>query len=140
MRKKKVREQVISIMALFSVFIFFIYLKMNPEVASTSLSSEVVETRESIIEDVVEVETNEEHIDNNKVSTNAEKEELSESIIEYTESELKRAQAYLNRDWKPDHTINLAAWEYVSKIGTVEDKETLKEVFNMDNQVVNVIK
>ena len=137
MRKKKVREQVISIMALFSVFIFFIYLKMNPEINTTSLSSEIVNIEK---ETVVEIEDNIENIKDDSSITNTADSEISKSIVKYTESELKRAQAYLNRDWKPDHTINLAAWEYVSKIGTVEDKETLKEVFNMENQVVNVIK
>ena len=141
MRRKKVKEQLISVIALSSVFVFFIYLKTNPEISSISLNSEIIETEELENESLVEIETNEQYIDNDESATNVEELELSESIIEYTESELNRAKAYLNRDWKPDHTINLAAWEYASKISIMEDKETLKEVFDMDkNQVVNAIK
>ena len=37
---KKAREQLIALLTLSSVFIFFIYLKMNPEISATLLSSE----------------------------------------------------------------------------------------------------
>ena len=130
MRRKKVKEQLISIIALSSVFVFFVYLKMNPEVSSTSLSSEVVELEKEV---VLAVQNDEQYIEDDESVTNAQELESSESIIEYTESELNRAKAYLNRGWKPDHTINSVAWEYVSRI-EIEKDETGK------NQVVNAIK
>ena len=141
MRRKKAKEQLISIIALSSVFVFFIYLKTNPEISSTSLSSQIVETKDLENENIVEAKTDGEYIEDEEPITNAQEAEIPESIIEYTESELNRAKAYLNRDWKPDHTINIAAWEYASKMSKVEDKETLKEVFDINkNQVVNAIK
>ena len=134
MRRKKWKEQAISIVTLFSVFIFFVYLKMNPEENSTSLSAEIVDTKVLQKETAIQIEKD-------KSTTSIEQLESSESIIQYTESELKRAKAYLNRDWKPDHTINIAAWEYASKMSIVGDKKTLKEIFDMEkNQVVNTIK
>ena len=134
MRRKKGKEQAISIVILFSVFIFFICLKMNPETNSTSLSAEIVDAKVLQKETAIQIE-------NNKSTTTTEQLESSESIIQYTESELKRAKVYLNRDWKPDHTINIAAWEYASKMAIVEDEKTLKEIFDMEkNQVVNTIK
>ena len=141
MRRKKAKEQLISIIALSSVFVFFIYLKTNPEISTTSLSSEIVETKDLENENIVEAKTDGEYIEDEEPITNAQEAEIPESIIEYTESELNRAKAYLNRNWKPDHTINIAAWEYASKMSKVEDKETLKEVFDINkNQVVNAIK
>ena len=139
MRRKKVKEQLFSVITLCSVFIFFIYLKTNPDISSISLSSELVEMEN--LENTTEVKTDEEYIGDDKSTTNTQEVEISESIIEYTESELNRAKAYHNRNWKPDHTINTAAWEYASKMSVIEDKETLKEVFDIDkNQVVNAIK
>ena len=138
MRKKKVREQVISIMALFSVFIFFIYLKMNPEINTTSLDSEIVNIE---TETVVEIEDNIENIKDDSSITNTADSEISKSIVKYTESELKRAEAYFNRNWKPDHTINIAAWDYISRMAIIEDEKVLKEIFDMkENQVVNALK
>ena len=134
MRRKKGKEQVISIVVLFSVFIFFVYLKMNPGVNSAPLSSGIVDTKVLQKETAVQIE-------DDKSNTNIEQLENTESIIQYTESELKRAKSYLNRDWKPDHTINIAAWEYASKMVRVEDEKTLKEIFDMEkNQVVNAVK
>ena len=134
MRRKKGKEQVISIVVLFSVFIFFVCLKMNPEENLTPLSAEIVDTKVPQKETAIQIE-------NDKPTTSTEQLESSESIIQYTESELKRAKVYLNRDWKPDHTINIAAWEYASKMAIVEDEKTLKEIFYMEkNQVVNAVK
>ena len=139
MRRKKAKEQFIAVITLSSVFVFFIYLKTNPDISSTSLSSEIVEMKN--LENAAEVKTDEEYIEDDKSITNTQEVGISESIIEYTDSELNRAKAYQNRNWKPDHTINTAAWEYVSRMSVVENKETLKEVFDMDkNQVVNAIK
>jgi len=141
MRRKKTKEQLISIIVLSSVFVFFIFLKTNPEISATSLSSETLEAQDLENGKIVEVKTDEEYIQDDESIPNAQELEIPESIIEYTESELNRAKAYLNRNWKPDHTINLAAWEYVSSISIMKDKETLKEVFDIDkNQVVNAIK
>ena len=134
MRRKKGKEQVISIVVLFSVFIFFVYLKMNPEINLTSPNVEIANTQ------VLQKETSVQ-IEDEKSNANIEQLESAESIIQYTESELKRAKAYLNRDWKPDHTINIVAWEYASKMVRVEDEKNLKEIFDMEkNQVVNAIK
>ena len=138
MREKKVREQFIAVITLCSVFVFFIYLKMNPEINSTSLSSKEVE-----INDVIEKNTAQLEIDNNTIKddksvTNVEEVQSTESIIEYTESELKRAKSYLNRTWKPDHTINLAAWKYVSRSSVLQDTEGDLDVEK--NQVVNAVK
>ena len=55
MRRKKVKEQLFSIITLCSVFIFFIYLKTNPDISSTSLSSEIVEMKNLENENAVEV-------------------------------------------------------------------------------------
>ncbi len=138
MRKRKVKEQMISIIALFSVFIFFIYLKMNPEISTTSLSSEIISTE---TESVVKIEDNIENIKDHSSITNTAELEISKSIVKYTESELKRAEAYFNRNWKPDHTINIAAWDYISKMAIIEDEKVLKEIFDMkENQVVNALK
>ena len=134
MRVRKIKEQIISIIALLSVFTFFVYLKMNPELNSISSNTQTVEMKDLKEEIVFETESD-------KLDTNTKISETAESIIQYTKSELKRAQAYLDRNWKPDHTINIAAWEYVSNMEIVEDEKVLKEIFDMEkNQVVNAIK
>ena len=63
-----------------------------------------------------------------------------ESIILFTEKELKRAKSYIDKDWKPDETINIAAWEYVSKNPVINEsinKQVNKIVYLEENQVVN---
>ena len=138
MRKKKAKEQIIAALTLCSVFTFFIYLKMNPEISSTTLSNNSIEViHDYDIAEIIEPEE-EKNLENSNENTSSE--EVLESIIEYTESELKRAQAYLRRDWKPDHTINIAAWEYVSNL---EESKTEQRNIDLDieiNQVVNAIK
>ena len=138
MRKKKAKEQIIAILTLCSVFIFFIYLKMNPEISSTTLSNNSIEVISDYdIAEIIEPEE-EKNLENNNENTSSE--EVLETIIEYTESELKRAQAYLRRDWKPDHTINIAAWEYVSNL---EESKIEQRNIDLDieiNQVVNAVK
>jgi len=138
MRKKKAKEQIIAILTLCSVFIFFIYLKMNPEISSTMLSNNSIEAvHDYSIAEITESKE-ETAIQNNNEDISSS--EMLESIIEYTESELKRAEAYLKRDWKPDHTINIAAWEYVSNL---EKSRIEKRNIDLDieiNQVVNAIK
>ena len=138
MREKKVREQFIAVITLCSVFIFFIYLKANPEISSTSLSTEEVEINNVIEENTAQLKIDNNTIKDDKSVTNVEEVQSTESIIEYTESELKRAKSYLNRSWKPDHTINLSAWEYVSRSSMLQDTEDDLDVGK--NQVVNAIK
>ena len=88
-----------------------------------------------------EIEDNIENIKDDSSITNTADSEISKSIVKYTESELKRAEAYFNRNWKPDHTINIAAWDYISRMAIIEDEKVLKEIFDMkENQVVNALK
>ena len=131
---KKAREQLIALLTLSSVFIFFTYLKMNPEISSTTIISEsqideiIEEKIESVeIEQLSEIE-NEEII---RPSINKD-----DSIILFTQNELKRAKSYLDRNWRPDDTINMAAWEYVSINPNI--KKLIKPNYN-DTGVVNII-
>ena len=140
MRRKRAKERIISIIVLFSVFIFFMYLKMNPEVNTESFTTEMSSV-DKLEKDII-IKNNKQNIEDNN-SINAEKQlDVSKSIIQYTESELNRAKAYLNRNWKPDHTINIAAWEYINRVTVIKDENSLKEdIFDMEkNQVVNAIK
>ena len=146
MKAKKAKEQLIAIALLSSVFIFFIYLKMNPEMNVNSNNqnevSEIIEQKiqevkleivdSGMEETVIEIEET--------ISLNSEEEQ---SIVLFTERELKRAKAYLDKDWRPDDTINMAAWEYTSKnpsINNVKNGQENKTLFLESNQVVNVIK
>ena len=138
MRQKKAKEQLIAIITLCSVFIFFIYLKVNPEISSTSLSTEEVEINEIVEENIAQLEIDNNTIENDEFTINIEEVQPTESIIDYTESELKRAKSYLNRSWKPDHTINLAAWEYVSRDSVPQEIKNNLDI--EENQVVNAIK
>ena len=131
---KKAREQLIALLTLSSVFIFFIYLKMNPEISATFLSSEP--QIDKIIEEQIEF------VEKKQLSE-IEKEEIisplideNDSIISYTQNELKRAKSYLVRNWRPDDTINIAAWEYVSKNPNIKN---LVNPNNNESEVVNII-
>ena len=42
MKTNKAKEQLLAILTLASVFIFIIYLKMNPEISSSSLSNQQI--------------------------------------------------------------------------------------------------
>ena len=64
---------------------------MNPEISTTSLSSEIISTE---TESVVKIEDNIENIKDHSSITNTAELEISKSIVKYTESELKRAEAY----------------------------------------------
>ena len=124
----KAKEQLIAILTLGSFLIFFLYLKLNPEIANNQQFSE----KNDIIEEMV----SEEKVINNNIEEfiNADSEPITnQSIILFTEYELKRAKSYLNRDWKPDDTINMAAWEYVLSNPNINN-EPSDEV-----QVVNII-
>ena len=131
---KKAREQLIALLTLSSVFIFFIYLKMNPEISATFLSSEP--QIDKVIEDQIEF------VDKKQLSE-IEKEEIitplidkNDSIILFTQNELKRAKSYLDRNWKVDDTINIAAWEYVSKNPNI--KNLVNPNYN-ETEVVNIM-
>lgn len=146
MKNNKAKEQLLALLTLSSVFIFIIYLKMNPEISSNSFSVNHVEQDQqqisSIINDSVDeiIETNDQ---DNQILTIDDVDTIDEvdsqnenSIIAFTERELNRAKSYQDRNWKLDDTINIAAWEYVLN----------NPNFNQDNDidsnldVVNVIK
>ena len=143
MKAKKAKEQLIAIIILSSVFVFFIYLKTNPEMnVKSNNQNEVSEIIEQKIQEVkleiVDSETEETIIEvEESISLNSEEEE---SIVLFTERELKRAKAYLDKDWRPDDTINLAAWEYVSKNPSINNGQENKTLFIESNQVVNATK
>ena len=143
MKAKKAKEQLIAITILSSVFIFFIYLKMNPEINVNSSNqnkvSEIIEQKiQEVKLEIVDSETEETIIEiEESISLKSEKEE---SIVLFTERELKRAKAYLDKDWRPDDTINLAAWEYVSKNPSINNGQENKTLFIESNQVVNATK
>ena len=143
MKAKKAKEQLIAITILSSVFIFFIYLKMNPEINVNSSNqnkvSEIIEQKiQEVKLEIVDSEKEETIIEaEESISLNLEEEK---SIVLFTERELKRAKAYLDKDWRPDDTINLAAWEYVSKNPSINNGQENKTLFIESNQVVNATK
>ena len=143
MKAKKAKEQLMAIAILSSVFIFFIYLKVNPEMNINSNNqnevSKIIEQKiQEVKLEIVDSETEETIIElEESISLNSEEEE---SIILFTERELKRAKAYLDKDWRPDDTINLAAWKYVSKNPSINNGQENKTLFIESNQVVNATK
>ena len=146
MKANKAKEQFLAIIILSSVFIFFIYLKMNPETNISSNNqnkvSEIIEQKIQEVElEMVASETEETIITiEETVNVNLEEEQ---SIVLFTERELKRAKAYIDKDWRPDDTINMAAWEYTSKnpsINNVKNEQENKTLYLESNQVVNAIK
>tara|TARA_B100000941_G_scaffold49875_1_gene31662 strand:+ start:10082 stop:10501 length:420 start_codon:yes stop_codon:yes gene_type:complete len=137
MKLKKAKEQLIAISLLLSVFIFFIYLKMNPEINNdnqniSSINNQVNEIVEKMYTDSVEnIQLAEDSISS---------EQKSDTVISFTERELKRAKSYIDKDWKPDDTINMAAWDFVSKNPTINEIQTqeFEELILLEsNQVVN---
>ena len=137
MKLKKAKEQLMAISLLLSVFIFFIYLKMNPEINNdnqniSSTNNQVNEIVEKMYTDSVENI----QIGENSISS----EQKSETVISFTERELKRAKSYIDKDWRPDDTINMAAWDFVSKNPIINETQTqeFEEVILLEsNQVVN---
>ena len=118
MLNKKSKEQLISLLLLGSVFIFFVYLKMNPEsnpeyVELSSLDTQT-KVHEMIAQDVIEIDSYtietpvSEEIDNENRTG-----ETITKDIDFTQKELARAYKYLDRNWRPDDTININAWEHV---------------------------
>ena len=137
MKLKKAKEQLMAISLLLSVFIFFIYFKMNPEINNdnqniSSTNNQVNEIVEKMYTDTVEnIQLAEDSIS---------LEQKSETIISFTERELKRAKSYIEKDWRPDDTINMAAWDFVSKNPTINKTQTqeFEEMILLEsNQVVN---
>ena len=143
MKSKKAKEQLIAITILSSVFIFFIYLKMNPEMNVNSNNqnevSEIIEQKiQKVKLEIVDSEMEETAIEvEETISLNSKE---GESIVLFTERELKRAKAYLDKDWRPDDTINMAAWKYVSKNPSINNGQENKTLFIESNQVVNAAK
>ena len=147
MKAKKAKEQFIGLVILSSVFVFFLYLKMNPEINISSnngnninkiIEQKVQEVQTEITDSKTE-EIIEEDISNKSVIALVEK----QSITLFTEKELKRAKAYLDKDWRPDNTINMAAWDYVSKnpnINNVKNKKEDTTLYYESNQVANTLK
>ena len=110
MLSQKGKEQLIAIITLSSIFVFFVYLKLNPQVDNTQMLSDVTQENQLISEEKI--------IDNNvkeliEISVKDNNETNKESLILFTEKEFRRAQSYLSRDWKPDETINMSAWDYI---------------------------
>jgi len=135
MLNRKSKEQLISLLLLGSVFIFFVYLKMNPESHSEYVESNSLDTQtkvhEMINQDVIEIDS---YIIESLVSEEIDELDTAEESItkdiDFTQKELTRAYKYLDRNWKPDETINMNAWEHV--------KNNPIEVYK--NQVVNNLK
>ena len=135
MLNRKSKEQLISLLLLGSVFIFFVYLKMNPESHSEYVESNSLDTQtkvhEMINQDVIEIDS---YIIESSVSEEIDELDTAEESItkdiDFTQKELTRAYKYLDRNWKPDDTINMNAWKHV--------KNNPIEVYK--NQVVNNLK
>ena len=56
------------------------------------------------------------------------------SKILFTDSELKRAKSYQERDWRADDTINMEAWEYVLKNPNIDNIDNIEKI-----QIVNIL-
>ena len=143
MAKNHKKEQFIAVFTLASVFALFIFLKLTPEVKIANNDSDVIES--IIQEKVKEIESSisEEILINDETDNNIEYSNLEtkDIIISYTDKELKRAQLYMQKNWKADHTINNAAWEYakmmVNNNNNFTEEDNRKEEKNNLNQFVN---
>ena len=143
MAKNHKKEQFIAIFTLASVFALFIFLKLTPEVKIANNDSDVIES--IIQEKVKEIESSisEEILINDETDNNIEYSNLEtkDIIISYTDKELKRAQLYIQKNWKADHTINNAAWEYAQMItnnkNNLTKENSNQEEKNNSNQFVN---
>ena len=151
MKGKKAKEQLIGLAILSSVFVFFIFLKMNPEInVSSNTENKVSEIIEQKTQEITKSEIEQKGTDKTEQFSNNSTADVlvtdskgKESIILFTERELKRAKAYLDKDWKPDETINMAAWDYVSKnpnINNAKHKEKNNTLYYELNQVANTLK
>jgi len=146
MRNNKAKEQLLAIITLFSVFVFIIYLKMNPEISSNSFSvNHVVNQDQDNIDSIVD-----DNVDQIIDTDNQDKQALTNddgaidnadttddnSIIAFTQRELNRAKSYQDRNWKADGTINMAAWDYVLNNPNFNDGSDI----DSDVQFVNIAK
>ena len=139
MKSNKAKEQLIAILTLSSVFIFIIYLKMNPEINTNSFSADQHKINTIVSDasdDINNIATkNDIHLDNIPAQDNAEIIQ-NHSIITFTERELNRAKAYQDRKWKTDGTINMAAWDYVLNNPNFKAKRELDSSLD----VVDIVK
>ena len=135
MKTNKAKEQLLAILTLASVFIFIIYLKMNPEISSSSLNNQQItnsmvdnNSDETIITNHELLNNQNIEVLNNENNFDIEKPEISNnsSIIAFTESELNRAKKYQDRNWKADDTINMAAWEYMLNNPNFNNSDDIK--------------
>ena len=122
----KAKEQLMAIITLSAIFVFFIYLKLNPEVSSNELSDNNILETETI--------TEQEIIDNTikELQQSMVIEENSIKVSKFTDSELKRAKSYQERDWRADDTINMEAWEYALKNPNINSIEKI-QIVNISN-------
>ena len=147
MKAKKAKEQLIAIALLSSVFIFFMYLKMNSGIAiNSSNHNEMTKIIEQKIQ-AVELEIADSETETTLLSTEetviSDSKEEEKSIILFTQIELKRAKAYLDKDWRPDDTINMAAWDYVAKnpnINNLKNEQKHQTLYLESTQVANTTK
>jgi len=124
----KAKEQLIAIITLSAIFVFFIYLKLNPEVSSNELShNNILET-----ETITEQEIIDKNIKELQQSMIIEENNTEVSRTLFTDSELKRAKSYQKRDWRADDTINMEAWEYVLKNPNIDSIEKM-QIVNISN-------
>ena len=147
MKAKKAKEQLIAIALLSSVFIFFMYLKMNPEIDDNSSNhnemTKIIEQKTQAVElEIADSETETTLLSTEETVISDSKEE-EKSIILFTQIELKRAKAYLDKDWRPDDTINMAAWDYVAKnpnINNLKNEQEHQTLYLESTQVANTTK
>ena len=147
MKAKKAKEQLIAIALLSSVFIFFMYLKMNSGIdINSSNHNEMTKIIEQKIQSV-ELEIADSETETTLLSTEetviSDSKEEEKSIILFTQIELKRAKAYFDKDWRPDDTINMAAWDYVAKnpnINNLKNEQKHQTLYLESTQVANTTK
>ena len=147
MKAKKAKEQLIAIALLSSVFIFFMYLKMNSGIGINSSNhiemTKIIEQKVQAVElEIADSETETTLLSTEETIISDSKEE-EKSIILFTQIELKRAKAYLDKDWRPDDTINMAAWDYVAKnpnINNLKNEQEHQTLYLKSTQVANTTK
>ena len=124
----KAKEQLMAIITLSAIFVFFIYLKLNPEVSSNELSDNNILKTETITEQEIIDNTIKELQQSMVIEVNS----IEVSKMLFTNSELKRAKSYQKRDWKADDTINMEAWEYALKNPNINSIEKI-QIVNISN-------
>ena len=142
MKAKKAKEQLLAIALLSSVFVFFIYLKTNTEInVSSNNQNQVNKIINDKVQEINHEMTNaiDEEIVTEEIMTeeNNQITKTEESIILFTERELQRAKAYIDKDWRPDETINMAAWDYVSKNPSINNSIDDNTSYSESNQFAN---